>query len=222
MSVTFDPADDFPAVIDRVEPVLLYPAGSGSSISISSALRRAQAVSERAGSGGRVTASEARWHLYVTSLGHTPAIGDRIVDAAGGAWTILQVALVGNRRFVCQTRDLVMLHGLCERVDIQRAVWTKDAAGAARATWHLWRSGLRARIQPHDAVATSADARDHLAATHRVLLAEPLAVDENCRVVGPDGKLYRIVAHHPAASLDALDELVVVADVARITGEELP
>ena len=212
MSVNFDPADDFPTVIDGVETVYLHRAGAGGTTAVDGSLKRRQVVREFPHSGGGVSAAEARWHLPLSVLNDAPGIGDRIVDAESTVWIIVEVRYEGLGRWCCLARDLAMVSGLSEQIDIERAVWTKDASGAAVATWHPWLAGRPARIQPVEVRIANEEGRIHVAATHRVLLADPVSVDQDCRVVGPDARIYRIIAHYPPANLDALEVLDVLEE----------
>jgi hypothetical protein len=193
MTITFNPADDFPNVIDRIETVYLHSLTGGEPIEVDGALKRGHAARQHPDSGGGLANSDARWHLPVSVLEDSPQIGDCIVDGESTAWTIVEVHHEGSGRWLCICRNLALVLGLSEVIDIQRAVWTKDAAGAARATWHPWMSALPAQIHPLTARVVNDEGRTHLLATHHVLLAQPVHVDQDCRVVGPGGAVYRIL-----------------------------
>jgi len=212
MSVTFNPAADCPSVIDNVESVYLHRAAGGDPVPLDGALRRGQAARQYAGSGGGAASSEVRWHLPLSVLEDAPSIGDRIVDAASVPWTIVEVHREGSGRWLCIGRSLALVHGLSETIDIERAVWTKDAAGAAVATWHPWQTAVPARIQPVAAKTSDDEGRWHILATHRVLLANPLSIDENCRIVGPGGTVYRVLMLHVAEQLEALHIIDVLEE----------
>lgn len=212
MSITFNTADDFPRVIDRFETVYLHPATGGEPIAVDGALKRGHAARQHPGSGGGLADSDARWHLPVTVLETAPQIGDRIVDGASIAWIIVEVHYEGSGRWLCICRNLALVSGMSEVIDIQRAVWTKDAAGAGRSTWHPWASALPARIQPLEARVVGDEGRTHLLATHQVLLAEVVDVDQDCRVVGPGGAIYRILGVRLPDQLGAPQILDVVEE----------
>jgi hypothetical protein len=193
--------------------VQLFRGASESGEAVIGTLRHGKAVARNSLTDEPLSVAETRWHLPVAVLADPPAVGDRIVDSAAAVWTVIEVRHeAASGRWLCLSRDLATIHGLCDCIDIERAVWTKDAAGAARATWRPWRTGLRGRIQMYVAAASNAEGRDHLIATHHVLLVEPLAVDQDCRVVDSDSNTYRILARRPAQNIGEPDVLDVVAD----------
>jgi len=214
MPIALDITTDLTDVADGAESVTLRRRGS-TLAAAASALRRAISTREAQASGGRYTSSDVAWHLPIAALAAAPAVGDAIGDAAGVRWTILEVQqsiVVGRWR--CLARNLAVAHGLNELVRIERAVWSKDAAGAATPTWQEEHGGLAARIQPQSAaVAIDAD-RMKLVLTHRVFVAEPVAVDENLRVVDADGRTYRVVGCEQPERIDALLILNVIAEPA--------
>ncbi|MCE9546923.1 MAG: hypothetical protein K8T25_15720 [Planctomycetia bacterium] len=212
MTGPLDLMGDFPHAIDGTEAVTLHRRGDGQTATVAGALRRSVERHEAAPGEGSIVAADVRWHLPVVNLTDPPAIGDQLLDASGGVWTVLDVRAEScASRWVCRGRDLTITHGLTERVDIERATWTKDAAGAAVPHWHVWRAGLRVRLQPHDLEIRVAAGRREAVAGYRAYFAEHVDIDQECRLVAADGQAYRVVAYHPAESFGQLSVVEAIA-----------
>lgn len=210
MSTLFTPTTEFLDVVDGLEPVTLVPRDGGSETAIAGAKRRAVSLQEAEASGGRYTRADVVWHIAASQLDSPPSLGDRIVDGAGENWTVLDVARAArDTRWACHARNLAVAAGLDTVVRIQQAAWSKDRHGAAMATWSDLRL-VQARIQPlalrpaleHDAQSARA--------THRIVLAEQVAVTENMRVVAADATVYAIESYEQAERIDTLPAINVV------------
>lgn len=191
--VRFDPAGDL-TVVDGLEAVSLARPGRSGATHIEHALRRSMTVQEADQSQGRYTRADVRWFLPQAECPSGPAVGDAIVDARGNRWTVLAVVGRGQTaRWECVGRDLAVANRLDDAISIEQAVYTKGPGGAAVATWHTLRTGVRARIQPvTSAVAADSVAR-RTAQRYRILVAEEWAVDHTQRVRAADGTIYRIL-----------------------------
>jgi hypothetical protein len=210
MSLSFDPGDDFANVADRLEPLTLLRPGSAAT-SVGGALRAAVSTAEARASDGKYTAGDVVWHLPAGEVSSPPVPGDVIVDAAGGRWTVLAVGeATAGSRWRCVSRNLAIVHGLDQHVDIEQAVYAKGEHGAEQAAWRPWRTGVAARIQPVQSTATDEHQRRVTTAAFVVYLAESLAVDHTHRIKSPDGTVYRVVGSRRAERIDALMEVDVV------------
>ncbi len=207
----FDPTDDFANTSDGLTSVTVTRPGGATSTEVSRALRRPIRAREAEKSGGRYTASDVTWHLPASELSAAPRPGDVIVDAEGQRWTVLDVTetTLGDR-WRCVSRNLAVVHGLDAYVDIEKATYSKGVGGAEEPTWHTWRTGLRAKIQPARTLVRHEHQRRGTAAGFNVFLLEDIAVDHTCRIKGPDGTLYRVVGYRKADRIDALAEIDVV------------
>ena len=90
MPYPFDPSEDF-AVVDGHETISLHRRAGGEPEMISQALRRAAKVRDPAGTGGNYTRADAVWHIPSAALDEPPEVGDRIEDAVGEFWAIVDV-----------------------------------------------------------------------------------------------------------------------------------
>jgi len=209
--LSFNPGDDFSAVTDGLAAVTVSrPDGSVRAV-VAHTLRLAVKNQEARHSGGRYTASDVVWHLPAPALPAAPRLGDLIVDADGRKWTILQVREVTQGcRWRCVTRNLAIVHGLDQKIDLEKATYTKASSGVMEATWQPWRTGLSARIQPRTLEVQEQPDRLASVAEYTVFLAENVPVDHTHRIKGPDGTRYRILRSRRAERIDALLEIDVV------------
>ncbi len=201
----FDPTTDFPAVADGLHPVTLIRPGTGFSLEVPVALRRAVLRRDTLDSDGRYTASDMVWHLPAGALPEPPRAGEVLVDENGDSWTILGVRpATFSGRWHCVCRNLVAAHGLNETVDIQKALITKTDAGAEQFSWQPWLTGLAARVQPDGTTLKASDERTETVDRFRIYLLDDIQVDATCRAVASDGTTYRILASHRRGRLDEL------------------
>ncbi|MBN2293496.1 MAG: hypothetical protein JXM70_13790 [Pirellulales bacterium] len=211
MSIQFDPADDFPSIVDCREAITLCRPGSSTTATTSGALRRAVTVQEAETSRGEYTLEDVVWHLPASDISEPPGPADVIVDGNDMRWTILAVVrATADSRWRCVCRNLAISRGLDQFVDIERAVFTKDIHGAQCATWHLWRTGLAAKIQTLGADNTGAQQRDVTVAEYRIILADTISLDHTHRLKGPDGTRYKIMGFKKPDRIDALVEVMAV------------
>ncbi len=184
--------------------------GSSDSWALSHAVRAAVRASEARSSGGKVTEDDVVWHLDAAELDTSPEPADVILDGEAQRWTVLAARRTVTGRWRCVCRNLAIACGLDQYVDIEVAAYTKDAAGAERAEWHPWRTGVAARIQPIRAAVDG----DHHRRAHRaelkVYVADQLQLDHTHRVKAPDGTIYQVVGCRTADRIDALMEIDVV------------
>ena len=140
-----------------------------------------------------------------------PRPGDVIVDEDGRRWTVLDVQeMTLDGRWRCVARNLAVAHGLDQYVDIEKATYAKGEGGADEPTWRVWKTGLRARIQPARVEVRDEHDRRATAAGFQVFLAEDVALDHTHRIKGPDGAVYRVTGCRKADRIDALVEIDVV------------
>ena len=77
----FDPRDDFPNIIDGLEPVTLLHSGLSEDATDCRAIRRVGRNRQGELSPTRSSAADAAWYLPATELTEPPRPGDQIVDA---------------------------------------------------------------------------------------------------------------------------------------------
>ncbi len=215
MTFDFDPSDDLANVADGTTPVTVTRPGSSTTCEVTHALRCAVRIREAERyrkREGQYTASDVAWHLPASEMPDAPRPGDVIVDGDGQRWTVLDVQETTlDSRWRCISRNLAVVHGLDQYVDIEKATYTKGQGGAEQPAWRTWKTGLRAKIQPADVQVKDEQERRDTAARFKVYLMEDLEVDHTHRIKGPDGTIYRVTGSRKADRIDALMEI----DVAR-------
>ena len=169
------------------------------------ALRRAVTTREATESNGRYTASDVRWHLPATELPTAPGLGDRIVDATGESWTILETRQATcSSRWECLARNLAIVGGLNAYVTILREVAAKGRSGAVEPMLVALTSAVRARVQELSSRRAEEHGRQSGVIEARIYLAEPIVVDGACRVQTADGTLYEVTGYEHAESIGSL------------------
>jgi len=211
MTLDFDPSNDLADVADGMTSVTITRPGSSTRTDVAHALRRVIRTREAAKSKGRYTAGDVTWHLPTSELSVAPRLGDVILDEADQRWTVVDVhktTLDGTWR--CVSRNLAIVHGLDEYVDVERASYSKGDGGADEAAWHTWKTGLRAKIQPVRVDVKNEHQRRDTTERFVVFLAEDVALDHTHRIRGADGAVYRVVVYRKADRIDALAKVNVV------------
>ncbi|HOM17218.1 MAG TPA: hypothetical protein PLQ00_07815 [Thermoguttaceae bacterium] len=219
MSLDWDVRKDFSRAADGWAEVRLVPGrqaeqapSDGSEQSDppgypAQALRQAVSAQEAAQSGGQYTATDVVWHLAAEGLPQVPAPGDFIVDGQGVRYRVLQTKSVPQAgRYRCVCRHVAIQAGLDTLVDVERAQPTKSPDGVEVLQWTVWRSGLRAKVQPVETRLQIEDDQMTIQTRLKIYFAEPVALDQRCRIRGPDGSRYRILAVRGQERIDGLME----------------
>lgn len=153
MAVTIDMQDDW-KVWDNLERVtveslrvsefdderggLVRRYGPAQTWQVPHAKRRAISQREQAASGGAYTAQDVRWHIPAALLPQDFAFspGDAVVDQEDRRWTILEVQEnKWKQTWGLTCRDLVLVHGLRDKVNIERHEIVYDGSGVAIQRW---------------------------------------------------------------------------------------
>ena len=205
MTTAFDPQSDFAQVADALEPATLQRADGSQRDAAGRRSARAITTREAAISDGKYTASDVRWHLAATELSAPPRLGDRIVDASGEAWTVLeaQLATCGSR-WKCTARNLALVGGLNTFVAILREVAGKGPSGAVEPTYVPYASAVRARIQELTAKRGEQHGRQSGVVKAKIYLAEQVLVDNGNRIQAADGTTYEVTGYERPDSIASL------------------
>ena len=213
MTIQFDAGNDLADVADGLGQVTIRRPGSSNSTQVAHALRRMVKVRELRELDGHYRASDVTWHLPISEMTSRPRLGDVIIDSDGQRWTVLDVRKeTTDSRWRCVCRDLAVVHGLDQYVDIEKVTYTKSDGGADVPAWRAWKTGLKAKIQPVETRTGQQHDRRVTTARFKILVAEDLAVDHTHRVKGPDGTVYRITGSQRADRIDRLMEIDVARD----------
>jgi hypothetical protein len=192
MVLTFDPSTDFEDVADGLEAVTLDRRGKANT-SITNALQRLITTTEAAVSDGKYTQGDTRWHFPVVECTVQPALGDVIEDGNGDRWTILDVSeRTLSKRWACSTRNLAVVYGLNDTLVIEKATYAKGTAGAAEATYTVWRTGVQCRIQETSRDVEVTAGAKRAGRQYDVFLGEDVTIDHNHRLRDAKGNYYRV------------------------------
>ena len=201
----FDPNSDFPLFVDLLEAVSFRRAGSDAATMLPHVLRRRVTMREAEASGGKYARGDAVFHLPAGELTEYPRLGDELITTDDARWTILEIqSACGGRRLRCVARNQAVASEVNERITIQQATWSKSPSGAASAAWETWLENVPARIQPERAEVVVQHERRGMRVTHRVILAERIAVDENYRILDAAGNVYHVVGMEQTERIDVL------------------
>ncbi len=208
MSVGFDPSTDFEDITDGLEAVTLDRRGSTPNTSIALALQRNITNREIAQSDGKYLAGDVRWHLPDALVGADPRAGDTIVDAVGSRYTILQPWHdTLENRWKCVSRNARVVYRLEDPIRIEHATYAKEDGGAQEPTWHDWRTGIRARIQPTITDISVENMAKRAVREVTIFIREDLPITQNQRVVARDGAIYKVTGYTGAERIGELSEI---------------
>ena len=176
-------ADDWQR-FDRLEMVDVYAPGEATPTAVDGALRRASQRRQHAPSDGAYHQTDVAWHLPQSLLATPPVLGTRLIDAAGQAWSVLEVEEATlQTRWACQCRRLAIEDLAENRVTIQRATILVGTHGEPAWEWHDWLSDRLARVQPLERDNQQQHGQWLSMATHRVYLADDLELGAQDRIV---------------------------------------
>lgn len=193
MPLVFDPSTDFEDITDGLEAVTLDRRGSSSNVSVTNALQRAVSTREVLASDGKYRTGDVRWHLPVAECASAPSLGDALVDAASARWIVLAVveATLSNR-WACVCRNVAIAYGLDDTVDILAATYSKGTGGAAEASYKVWKTGIRARIQPESTTPETVGGARKTSRRYQILLGEEFALTHQHQVRDVQGAVYQV------------------------------
>lgn len=211
MSVDLDVSSDFNTILDGFEAVTLKRRDSADTVVVPKAWRYSSQTEEAVSGVSDVARSDVVWQFAWDDAAVEPAIGDKIIDGSGLCWTILSIDKLGAKtRFRCLSRNLYLVHGLNNRVDIQQAIWHDLGFGPEIVGWSTLRSAVPARIQPDRVTVDTEAAPPASTAKYWVVLDDELELDHNHRVVGTDGAVYQVIEYAQAERIDVLPIATVV------------
>ena len=157
------------------------------------ALQRAVTTSEVAASDGQYTQGDVRWHLPIAEVADAPKIGDSIVDAAEDYWEVMTVQLATlSKRWLCVSRNVIVMYGLDDRVTIEVAAFSKGTGGAAERSWSTYKQ-VRANIIETTADTEVREGASRTAKQYDIVIVTDIAIGHQHRIKDEKGKLYTIV-----------------------------
>ncbi len=219
MVLEWDVRKDVVSTADGWEPIRLGPVRAGQPVEPASlkqeaaegywakGIRGPVSQQEAAQSGGQYTATDVIWHLAAEGLPQAPRPGDVVVDGQGVRFRVLRSTLLERTgRYRCVCRQLAIEAGLDTLVDIERAHPTKGPDGVEVLQWSVWRSGVRAKLHPEESRVQREGDQMVSRVRLKIYFAEAIPLDQHCRIRGPDGVRYRILAVRGQERIDELME----------------
>ncbi len=205
MALSWKPKDDFSQVVDLLEPVTLLRRGSSTQVAIATAWRFSHQKSESEKANGHAPQTDVEWQFPWDTALSPPQLGDRLLDAAGDCWTLLEIeSLRGETRWRCQARNLRLAHRLDALLKVEQAVWEDLGSGPEITGWTLFRESVYGNVQPETTTVDEQATPLRSTATYRVVLEESLAIDHNHRFVDSDGNIYRLLRLEQTDRIDVL------------------
>jgi len=193
MAVVFSPSTDFEDITDGLEAVTLVRRGK-TSTSVAKALQRAISTHEVEISDGKYRAGDVRWHLPAAEVTTAPEPGDKIKDAGGNYYTLLDVqAATLENRWRCIARNVEVANLLNDTFSFEKATFSKGTQGAAEASY-TGDMVARGRLQPVDTTMVVEAGAKRSAKRWRLFVASDLAITHEHRVKGPGGTYYTILS----------------------------
>lgn len=197
-----EPGDDLALVSDGLKPVSLLRPGSSAVTPIGLALRQALRIQADEETDAQHGWADVVWHVPASQAAEGLQPGDVLVEADGRRWTLLRTRLTAlDSRWRCVGRDLALAHGLDQYVDIEKATFAKSDGGADVPAWHVWRTGLPARIEATGREVRTEQGRQFTLLRAKVFLTEAIELDHTCRIRAADGSIYTVLGIRGAPSL---------------------
>lgn len=201
-------------VFDDLEPITLITDiapqdGAEAGQPIASALRRNPSKRELSASNGAYTGQDVVWEIPAVLVTGTIKPGDMIQQADQTQFTVLETSLDAvNSIWHCMARDMAIVWGLRDTINIEQSGITYDADGAAVRAWPTnstnvggttQYAALVCKVQLEDADVQSLRGVRGQARKWTIFLSKQILIDvRECRVVwtdvagrqGPAGKTY--------------------------------
>jgi hypothetical protein len=207
--VELDVTGDFDTFDYREAITLLQPdtAGVDVSVAIQYALRRNIPTREAAASGGRYRASDTRFH-FETEDG-TPRVADRIIDADGTTFTILEARYdTLASRWRCIARDLTVAYNLDTLVSVDEGVTSKGDSGEQIRTWRQIARPQASITEQTMSQQGETEKGVHAERTFEIILLTDTDLSPNHRITDLNGKTYQIVSTSQKDNISALQSAI--------------
>lgn len=183
--LTLDHSLDYRIWVNRETVTLTQVDLAGDTITSGiDAKRRPVGAKEAAASFGVYTQTDTNWYLPATLVTGRVRPRDRITDADGTVFTVLEAPLLNlGSIWKCVSRDLVLTAGLRDLVAFQRPTNAQDAAGNREPTFATLAQDVPARVQETARTVKDALGRRVTEVTYSVWVDRTLAVTHEDRVL---------------------------------------
>ncbi len=206
-------ADDFSLLVDQLESITLQRRDSTNETAVEKAWRHLPKTRETTPSGGGALQADAVWHLQLSAGETIPQLGDVVVDQQDNRWTILETQeLAKLGRWKCTTRELRLVYGCRDLVDIDRPVWGDNGSGPEIVDWAPICAALPVSIRLDEMILDTSTVPPSKELLYEIVLSESVAIEPDDRLVAEDGKSYRLQSLRKAERIDALPIAVALGD----------
>ena len=209
--MALDLSQDYKIWDNRETITYTVEARSGNLVhTINDCKRRALTYKELAAGGGAYTGGDRAWLIPVAVLpsGVAPKIADRVTDAGGTAWTVLEAGLNTLQTWWrLTTRDIVLSASLGELVTFQQPNEAQDQAGGRVPTFTAVGNPVRARIQETEAVVEDRHGKRQAVRKFTMWVGQRVYPSANWRVVDAAGQVYQVNGWRGADRWDILQEI---------------
>jgi hypothetical protein len=177
--------------------------------------RRAISTRQLLAAQGAYTGSDLNWLIPAKPITSPfrPKAGDIITDEFEDAWTVLEPQFNKFRethRLVC--RNLALVYGLRDSIEIQEAVTITDGVGSIKRTeWVPIYQNLAARVQPTSAEPKTERGVEGQQTRYTVVVGRQLSLlnVRNCRILW-EGKLLDLASYTMAEQISELPRIEAV------------
>lgn len=155
--------------------------------------RHAISRKELATSNGVYVPEDTVWRMPRSALPVAPKVRDRLTDAEGVVWTVLEVSrIAATQRFRLVCRDLILVENLRDEIIIQTPSYTFDTVGIRIKTFSVKYADIAARVQPISSEIVDERGIRGLKVTHECIVDRTLEDVTNEDRVSFGGKFYEI------------------------------
>lgn len=191
MTLNWDASGDFEEVLDTLEEVRVFRAGCDAQVTYPKAWRFVESA-EPANDADVVVRRDAVWHLPAGGNQRDPAVGDRLIDAAGDCWTLSRVErLRAATRFRCESRSTRLRAADAVWLRLERATWADGPDGPVVSGWTIETPAVSGVVELLASTPSTSDPSAE-SQRYRITLAEPIEAGPHHRLVGPGGEAFRL------------------------------
>jgi len=202
--MSVDQAADIWVILDGLERVEIWRPGTSEPLGVVEALRAQCRQAEGAISAGDYLAADILWYVPALDAAEIRP-GDQVHSGDNRRWTVLKVEpLARGQRLRLWCRDLVVAWRLDRYVHIEVGQPVKQPDGSTTIRWTVWRSGVRARVQPWQTVFGRSAGRKSIERRYVVYLDEAPPMDRPVRLRSPRGRVLEVISVRHAERIDSL------------------
>lgn len=184
--------DDFLSVVDELQPLTLLRRG-GDSLELPGARLVRHQITAAPETAGGLLIDEAVWDAPWPPEERLPTLGDKLRNASGCCGIVVGYESLGpGQRLRCRARKTSIGQADSVLARIDQAVWDDLGSGPEVVGWQTWLPAVKAHIRPVSTTVDSGSSSPTAEKEFDITLQFEEELDENHRVIGPDGVVYRV------------------------------